>query len=100
MIPRTLFSPDHEAFRDAFRKFCEGEIAPHHEAWEEQGYVDREVWRKAGANGYLCATLPEEFGGATLGEAEARDDFVEDQQDPVLFGQGSHRQCTSKSLAG
>ena len=41
MIERTLFSPDHEAFRDSFRRFCDKEIAPHHEAWEEQGYVDR-----------------------------------------------------------
>lgn len=64
MIARTLFSPDHEAFRDAFRKFCDKEVAPFHEAWEEQGYVDREVWRKAGANGYLCPTLPEEYGGS------------------------------------
>jgi alkylation response protein AidB-like acyl-CoA dehydrogenase len=64
MIDRTLFSPDHEAFRDAFRKFCDKEVAPFHEAWEEQGYVDREVWRKAGANGYLCPTLPEEYGGS------------------------------------
>ncbi|MBC5764247.1 acyl-CoA dehydrogenase family protein [Ramlibacter albus] len=64
MIERTLFSPDHEAFRDAFRKFCDKEIAPHHEAWEEQGYVDREVWRKAGANGYLCMTMPEAYGGS------------------------------------
>jgi alkylation response protein AidB-like acyl-CoA dehydrogenase len=64
MIERTLFTADHEAFRDAFRKFCDKEIAPHHDAWEEQGYVDREVWRKAGANGYLCMTLPEAYGGA------------------------------------
>jgi len=64
MIPRTLLTADHEAFRDAFRKFCEKEIAPHHEAWEEQGYVDRAVWNKAGENGYLCATLPQEYGGS------------------------------------
>ncbi|MDR3453872.1 MAG: acyl-CoA dehydrogenase family protein [Rhodoferax sp.] len=64
MIERTLFSPDHEAFRDSFRRFCDKEIAPHHEAWEEQGYVDREVWRKAGANGFLCMTMPEAYGGS------------------------------------
>ena len=39
MIERSLFSPDHEAFRDAFRRFMEKEIAPFHEQWEEQGYV-------------------------------------------------------------
>jgi alkylation response protein AidB-like acyl-CoA dehydrogenase len=64
MIERTLFSPEHEAFRDSFRRFMEREIAPHHEAWEEQGYVDRELWRKAGQNGFLCMTMPEEYGGA------------------------------------
>jgi acyl-CoA dehydrogenase len=64
MIERTLFTPDHESFRDSFRRFIDREIAPHHEAWEEQGYVDRAVWNKAGENGFLCATLPEEYGGS------------------------------------
>ena len=64
MISRTLFNPDHEAFRDSFRRFMEKEIAPFHADWEEQGYVDRAVWHKAGENGFLCMTLPEEYGGA------------------------------------
>ncbi|MCV0441271.1 MAG: acyl-CoA dehydrogenase family protein [Hydrogenophaga sp.] len=64
MIERTIFNADHEAFRDSFRKFIEKEIAPHHEAWEEQGYVDRAVWSKAGDNGFLCMTLPEAYGGS------------------------------------
>ncbi|MFN3736354.1 acyl-CoA dehydrogenase family protein [Hydrogenophaga sp.] len=64
MIERTLFNADHESFRDAFRRFMEKEIAPFHEAWEEQGYVDREVWRKAGENGFLCMTMPEAYGGS------------------------------------
>ena len=64
MIERTLFTPDYESFRDSFRRFVDKEIAPFHAAWEDQGYVDREVWRKAGANGFLCMTMPEELGGA------------------------------------
>jgi alkylation response protein AidB-like acyl-CoA dehydrogenase len=64
MIERTLFTPDHEAFRDAFRRFMDKEIAPFHAEWEEQGYVDRKVWNKAGENGFLCMTMPEEYGGA------------------------------------
>ena len=63
MIQRTLFTPDHEAFRDSFRRFMEKEIAPFHADWEEQGYVDRAVWHKAGDNGFLCMTMPEEYGG-------------------------------------
>ena len=64
MIERSLFNADHEAFRDSFQRFVDKEIAPHHAAWEDQGYVDREVWRKAGANGFLCMTMPEQYGGA------------------------------------
>ncbi|MGH8703924.1 MAG: acyl-CoA dehydrogenase family protein [Burkholderiales bacterium] len=64
MIPRTLFKPEHETFRDSVRRFMEAEVKPHDERWQEQGYVDREVWRKAGANGFLCCSMPEEYGGS------------------------------------
>jgi len=64
MIERTLFSADHESFRDSFRRFVEKEIAPFHADWEEQGYVAREVWNKAGANGFLCMSMPAEYGGS------------------------------------
>ncbi len=68
MIARSLFNPDHEAFRDSFRRFMEKEVAPHHERWEEQGYVDREVWLKAGKNGFLCMSMPEQYGGSGAGK--------------------------------
>jgi acyl-CoA dehydrogenase len=64
MIERTLFSEHHLEFRDTVRKFLEKEVAPHHAQWEEQGYVDREVWLKAGRAGLLCTSMPEEYGGA------------------------------------
>ena len=64
MIERTLFNSDHEAFRDSFRRFLDKEVAPFHADWEEQGYVDRAVWNKAGENGFLCTSMPEEYGGA------------------------------------
>ena len=64
MIDRTLFNADHVAFRDSFRRFLDKEVAPFHADWEEQGYVDRAVWNKAGENGFLCTSMPEEFGGA------------------------------------
>ena len=64
MIERTLFQPDHQAFADSFRRFIEKEVTPHHADWEDQGYVAREVWSQAGANGFLCMSLPEEYGGA------------------------------------
>ena len=64
MIQRKLFSAEHDAFRDSFRRFMNAEIAPHHSQWEMQGYVDKAVWHKAGALGFLCMSLPEAYGGA------------------------------------
>lgn len=61
--PRPLFTPEHDAFRDQVRRFCQREIAPHHAAWEEAHGVPRDVWRQAGAGGLLCCWLPESLGG-------------------------------------
>jgi alkylation response protein AidB-like acyl-CoA dehydrogenase len=63
VIPRTVFSSDHEAFRATVRAFVAKEIAPHHAQWEKDGAVTREVWRKAGSAGLLLANVPEQYGG-------------------------------------
>ena len=43
MIPRTLFTPEHETFRDSVRRFLEAEVKPFDERWQEQGYADKAV---------------------------------------------------------
>ncbi|GAC1579224.1 MAG: acyl-CoA dehydrogenase family protein [Candidatus Elarobacter sp.] len=63
-IPRTVFADEHAMLRDAMRRFCEREIAPFHEAWEADGIVPRSIWRRAGELGFLCMTLPAEYGGS------------------------------------
>jgi acyl-CoA dehydrogenase len=63
MIPRTLFSDDHEMFRDSARRFIAKEITPFHNEWEKAGVVPRELWRQAGQAGLLCTNVPEEYGG-------------------------------------
>ncbi|MBF5094146.1 acyl-CoA dehydrogenase [Azospirillum sp. INR13] len=60
---RTIFRDDHEIFRDQVRRFIDKEIVPHHAAWEADGIVPKALWRKAGAEGLLCVTIPEEYGG-------------------------------------
>jgi acyl-CoA dehydrogenase len=64
MIARELFRDEHDLYRQTARRFLEQEVAPHHDRWEEQGYVDRAVWLKAGALGLLCPTMPEAYGGS------------------------------------
>ncbi len=63
MIPRNIFTPEHDEFRRTVRRFIEQEVMPHHERWEEQQHVDREIFQRAGELCLLCVTLPEEFGG-------------------------------------
>ena len=62
-MKRNLYEADHEAFRESFRKFVAQEIAPNDEAWNHAGIVPREVFAKAGANGFLGMDVPEEYGG-------------------------------------
>lgn len=63
---RLIFEPEHELFRDEVRKFFQREIAPHAERWREQGYVDREAYLKAGAQGLLLSWADEKYGGAGI----------------------------------
>ena len=37
------FSPEHELLRAQIRRFVETEIKPYAQAWEDQGFVPREV---------------------------------------------------------
>ena len=64
MLPRNLFTAEHEAFRETVRKFYEKEVVPNIEKYEQQQHVDRDLWHKAGAMGLLCATMPEAYGGS------------------------------------
>jgi len=64
MIPRTLYESEHEQFRDSFRRFLDAEAVPYYEQWEHDGQIDRALWNKAGAQGFLCPTVSETYGGA------------------------------------
>ncbi len=60
----SINEQEHEDFRVTARAFLEREVKPFHDQWEQDGQVDREVWRKAGAAGLLCFDVDEEYGGA------------------------------------
>ena len=60
----SLSHEEFEMFRDMAKKFLAKEIAPHHQKWEEQGFLPREVWDTFGQAGMLCVDLPVEYGGS------------------------------------
>ncbi|MBD88972.1 MAG: acyl-CoA dehydrogenase [Deltaproteobacteria bacterium] len=62
-MERDLYSEEHEIFRKMFRAFLDREVVPHQEEWRRNGQVDREIWRKAGENGFLCTWMDEKYGG-------------------------------------
>ena len=59
----ALYTSEHEDFRKTVRTFFEREVTPHHEQWEHDGIVPRELWLRAGEAGLLCFDVPEEYGG-------------------------------------
>jgi alkylation response protein AidB-like acyl-CoA dehydrogenase len=63
MTERTIFTPEHESFRDVVRRFIKDEISPHHYQWEHEGGFPKDLWLKAGELGMLCCNVPPEYGG-------------------------------------
>ena len=66
-------TPEHVALREQVERFLAKEVEPHAEAWEEQGYVPRDVLRKMGGLGLFGITYPQQYGGA---EADALTSLV------------------------
>jgi alkylation response protein AidB-like acyl-CoA dehydrogenase len=57
------FDDEHDLFRTSFRQFLDKEVVPRNDEWERAGIVDRELFRKAGENGFLGFAAPEALGG-------------------------------------
>ena len=60
----TWMTDEHTMLLESATRFFKEQWGPKDEAWRAQGMMDREAWREAGANGFLCASMPEEYGGA------------------------------------
>ena len=55
---------DFRILHDSTLRFTQAEFEPCREAWEQAGMCAREAWSKAGEAGLLCASIPQEYGGA------------------------------------
>ena len=67
-MERTIFEEEHEQFRSSIRSFLEREAVPHVSEWEHEGIVDRALFKKAGASGFLAMSAPTEFGGGGVND--------------------------------
>jgi acyl-CoA dehydrogenase len=75
-------------FRKSFRQFIAKECTPHRERWKQQGMVDRELWNKAGAAGFLCPAISVEYGGG--GGNFAYDKIVTEELAKGMIDFGAH----------
>ena len=79
-MPLPTFTDEHELLRRTVRAFVQKEVAPHVDAWEAEGRIPREFWRRLGELGLLGLEFPTEYGGGggdflssvVLGEEMAR----------------------------
>lgn len=62
-FPSAWMSDEHRALEDAARRFFTERWVPQAASWREAGRLPPEAWREAGAQGLLCAAMPEAYGG-------------------------------------
>jgi acyl-CoA dehydrogenase len=63
-VKRTIFGPDHDAFRELVRAFVTREAVPEYAKWEAAGCPPRPVFRRLGELGVMGLNMPEEWGGS------------------------------------
>lgn len=85
---RTLFTDEHDLFRESFRTFVEREISPFHASWERDGIVPRDLFRRAGDAGFLCIAAPEAHGGAGVDDFRFNAVIGEEIQRAGVAGSG------------
>jgi alkylation response protein AidB-like acyl-CoA dehydrogenase len=87
-VKRELFEEEHELFRASVRAFVEKEIVPRIDEWERAGVVDRELFRRAGDNGFLAMAAPEEHGGGGVEDFRYNLVIIEEVQRAGAGGAG------------
>jgi alkylation response protein AidB-like acyl-CoA dehydrogenase len=85
---RELFEADHDMFRDSFRRFLEKEVVPRSEEFEREGIMDRAVFARAGAAGFLGMEVPEQYGGGGVKDFRYNTVIIEEIAETAIGGSG------------
>jgi alkylation response protein AidB-like acyl-CoA dehydrogenase len=60
---RTVFTAEHERFRETVRDFLNDDVVPEYPEWKRDGKPSRRFWEGAARLGILGIGVPESYGG-------------------------------------
>ena len=86
---RSWSDEDLERYRDSVVRFIEAEMLPHDEEARKRGHVGHALWRHAGELGFLCADIPQDYGGGG-------GDF---RHEAVFYEEGARRGLTGMATS-
>ena len=87
-MQRDLFEPEHDMFRDSFRRFLDKEVVPRADEFEKAGIMDRTIFPKLGAAGFLGMEAPEEYGGGGVKDFRYNTVIIEEVAETAIGGSG------------
>jgi alkylation response protein AidB-like acyl-CoA dehydrogenase len=63
---RTIFTSEHELFRESVAEFCRRHVRPNLDRWREERWTGREIWEEAGRQDFIGLEVPADYGGTGL----------------------------------
>jgi alkylation response protein AidB-like acyl-CoA dehydrogenase len=87
-MQRDLYESEHDMFRDSFRRFLDKEVVPRAEEFERDGIMDRAIFARAGAAGFLAMEAPEEYGGGGVKDFRYNSVIIEEVAETAIGGSG------------
>src|SRR5262245_46051753 len=60
------FTDEHRMLRETVQRFCQQEIAPHTEEWDDAGIFPKEIFKKAADLGLFGIRIDPRWGGSGL----------------------------------
>ncbi len=63
LFPAAWMTEEHRLLQDSAARFFAERWVPRAAGWRRAGMMERDTWREAGAQGLLCAAMPEACGG-------------------------------------